>query len=59
MKEYHETAGNVEVLTVDNLKEQMLKHGGSFDDFMKAAGKHYIEAQLWSDKYLTGEYLIK
>ena len=30
-----------------------------FDAFMKASGKHYVEAQLWTDKYITEEYLIK
>lgn len=55
----YENCGNIELLTVDDMKERMRKHGNDFDAFMKAAGKHYIEAQLWSDQYLTGEYLIK
>ncbi len=55
----YEKYGNLELLTVNDIKEQMLKSGNNFADFMQATGKHYIEAQLWSDKYITEEYLIK
>lgn len=55
----YEKCGVVELLTLDNIKEQMLMFGNNFDDFIKFTGKHYIEAQLWSDKYITEEYLIK
>lgn len=55
----YEKYGSVDLLTVDDIKEQMLKNGNNFVDFMQATGKHYIEAQLWSDKYITEEYLIK
>lgn len=41
------------------MKERLLKNGNNFDTFMEAIGKHYIEAQLWTDKYITKEYLIK
>lgn len=51
--------GNVKLLTVEDLKEQLLKYGNSFDAFIKASGMHYIEAQLWTDKYISEEYLIK
>lgn len=54
-----EKYGSVELLTVDDIKEQIIKSGNNFDDFMQATGKHYIEAQLWSDIYITEEYLIK
>ena len=26
---------------------------GDFDIFLNATGKHYIEAQLWSDRYIS------
>lgn len=55
----YKNSGNLELLTVHDIKEQILKHGNNFDDFVKSTGKHYIEAQLWSDKYITEEYLIK
>lgn len=44
---------------MEDIKEQMLKSGNNFDTFMEATGRHYIEAQLWTDKYITEEYLIK
>ena len=55
----NEKYGVIELLTLDNIKEKMLMFGNNFDDFMKFTGKHNIEAQLWSDKYITEEYLIK
>ena len=45
--------GSVDLLTLDNLKQHIVKHGGDFDVFMRAMGQHYIEVQLWSDKYLN------
>ena len=51
--------GRIELLTMEDIKEQLLKYGNDFDAFMKAIGRHYIEAQLWTDKYITEEYLIK
>ena len=51
--------GNIKLLTMEDIKEQMLKYGNNFDTFMEATGRHYIEAQLWTDKYITEEYLIK
>lgn len=51
--------GNIKLLTMEDIKEQLLKYGNNFDTFMEATGRHYIEAQLWTDKYITEEYLIK
>lgn len=55
----YKKCGNVELLTVNDLKEQVLKRGNDFADFVQSTGKHYIEAQLWSDQYITEGYLIK
>lgn len=51
--------GKIELLTMEDIKEQLLKYGGNFDAFVEAVGRHYVEAQLWTDKYITEEYLIK
>lgn len=51
--------GSVELLTVEDIKEQLLKYGNDFEAFMKATGKSYIEVQLWSDKYITEEYILR
>ncbi len=29
-----------------------------FDALLAAVGRQYIEAQLWSDKYITADHLI-
>lgn len=55
----YKKCGSVKLLTMEDIKEQILKYGNNFDAFMKATGMHYIEAQLWTDKYITEEYLIK
>lgn len=44
---------------MEDMKGRLLEHGNNFDTFMEAIGKHYIEAQLWTDQYITEEYLIK
>ena len=44
---------------MEDIKEQLSKHGNNFDTFMEAIGRHYVGAQLWTDKYITEEYLIK
>lgn len=44
--------GRVEVLTVKDLHRLIDQYGGDFDTFMQSTGKHYIEVQLWSDKYV-------
>lgn len=45
--------GNVELLTVDELHRRIDEQGGDFDGFLHSTGKHYIEVQLWSDKYIV------
>lgn len=49
--------GSVELLTVEDMKKKLSEHGDDFDALLRATGRHYIEAQLWSDKYITEEYL--
>ena len=55
----YEKDGTAELLTTEELKARLLRYDGDVSAFLKAAGKHYIEAQLWSDRYLTEKYLIK
>lgn len=45
--------GSVELLTVDELYRRIDKYGGDVEAFICATGRHYIEAQLWSDKYIN------
>lgn len=44
--------GCVELLTMDDLYQHITKYGGDFEAFLIATGRHYIEVQLWSDKYI-------
>jgi len=44
--------GSVDLLTKDDLNQCIKKHGGDFEAFIQDTGRNYIEAQLWSDKYL-------
>ena len=44
--------GSVELLTVEDLYRCMAEYGGSFEAFIQSTGKHYVEVQLWSDKYV-------
>lgn len=44
--------GSVELLTVESLKRRIEEHGGDFAAFLRSAGRHYVEAQLWSDQYI-------
>lgn len=44
--------GCVEILTVNELRGLIDQYGGDFDAFMQVTGKHYIEVQLWSDRYV-------
>ena len=55
----YEKCGNVTLLTVEDIKVRLVKYGNDFEAFIKATGKHYVEVQLWTDKYITEEYLIK
>ena len=50
--------GSVELLTLKDLKYKLLKYENDYDAFIKATGKHYVEVQLWTDRYITKEYLI-
>ena len=43
--------GFVDLLTLGDLKNRLGEFEGNFDDFLKATGCHYVEVQLWSDKY--------
>lgn len=51
--------GSVDLLTLQDLKSKLAEYGNDFESFRKATGKHYVEAQLWSDRYITEEYLIQ
>lgn len=51
--------GSIKLLTMEDMKEQLLRYGNDFESFIEAMGKRYIEVQLWSDRYITEEYLIK
>lgn len=44
--------GSVELLTLEDLYQRIAEYGGSFAAFIQSTGKHYVEAQLWSDKYV-------
>ena len=44
--------GSGKLLTVRDLEELLSEQNGGFNDFLKAIGKHYFEAQLWSDEYI-------
>lgn len=46
-----EKNGFVELLTLEELKNRLGEFDGNFDDFLKDVGCHYVEVQLWSDKY--------
>lgn len=45
--------GSVELLTLKEFNQLLNKHGGDFEALIRATGRHYIEVQLWSDKYLN------
>lgn len=44
---------NLEVLTLSELKRRIDACGGDVEAFLRATGRGYVEAQLWSDRYLT------
>ncbi len=44
----------IDLLTMEDLKHCVNEHGGDFEAFIRTTGRHYIEAQLWSDKYVNG-----
>lgn len=43
--------GQVALLTADMLRARLREQGG-LQALLDAAGKHYVEAQLWSDRYI-------
>ncbi|MBQ9124047.1 MAG: hypothetical protein IJY10_11255 [Lachnospiraceae bacterium] len=45
--------GAVDLLSLSELKRRMDEQGGCFDAFLSSTGKHYIEVQLWSDRYVV------
>lgn len=49
----YEKSGRVDLLTANELYQRINQYGGDFDAFLHATSRHYIEAQLWSDKYVT------
>lgn len=44
--------GSVKLLRMRDMKELLSDQIGTFADFLNAIGKQYVEAQLWSDKYI-------
>lgn len=44
--------GSVQMLTLEQLNGKIAEFGGDFEAFRKSTGRNYIEAQLWSDRYL-------
>lgn len=44
--------GSVEVLTLSDLKALFAGQDGDYSRFLHSVGKHYVEAQLWSDAYI-------
>ena len=45
--------GEVGLLTLDGLRQLVEGHGGDFAAFLQHTGRHYVEAQLWSDRYIN------
>ncbi len=43
--------GSVELLTKEELQRRTDRSGG-FEAFLQENGKHYVEVQLWSDRYI-------
>lgn len=43
--------GRVELLTTDELR-RLVGEYDDFDAFIRATGRNYVEAQLWSDRYI-------
>lgn len=43
--------GKVDLLTLDELRRWLSEYE-DFNAFMTAAGRNYVEAQLWSDRYV-------
>lgn len=43
--------GSVELFTKEEIQKRIERSGG-FEAFVKENGKHYVEVQLWSDRYI-------
>lgn len=48
----YQREGRAELLTLGELRERLARFDGGFADFMASTGRGYIEAQLWSDRYV-------
>lgn len=46
-------SGKVDLFNTDELYRRINWYSGDFNAFIRATGQHYVEAQLWSDIYLT------
>ena len=47
-----ERTGTIDLLTKEQFFRLLEQHGGDLSALLKEAGRGYVEAQLWSDKYL-------
>ena len=43
--------GSVDLLTLDEFRG-MVEECGDFQTFLASTGKHYVEVQLWADRYI-------
>ena len=41
----------MELLTLDEFRSRVEEHG-DFQSFLASTGKHYVEGQLWADRYI-------
>lgn len=44
--------GALDVLTLDMLRKRVAAFGDDFSAFLQSTGRGYVEAQLWSDRYI-------
>lgn len=44
--------GSVKLLSLKDMARLLSEQTGSFNDFLSAIGKQYVEVQLWSDEYI-------
>lgn len=47
-----EKKGEAELLTLGELRRRVAAHGGDWTALLRESGRSYIEAQLWSDRYV-------
>ena len=52
-----EKSGCVELINIDEFRKLIDKQEGDYNDFLNSIGKHYVEVQVWSDKYFHN-YLL-